>query len=120
MMCAEVAAPRISDAAFFLDCADIEDLIGVEQRAGAAASLLASQRSRRGRPRLCQIAVIGEDFKIGDRGDRIARRNTQGFDIGGVARSGCLEKFLLLGVTLRVVRSDVRIPNVGNRGDWPL
>src|SRR5882724_3593821 len=102
------------DAAFFLDGADVEDLVGMRRLDEAAHDFEHHSAAHTVIPSFREIAVVGEHGEIRDGCDGIARGNAQGLNFSGGARASVQEKLLLLRMALRIVRGDVRVPNVSD------
>ena len=71
-------------------------------------------------PSLCEVAIVGQDCKVGDGRDGITGRNTESCNVSGVRRPGIEKEFLPLHMARRVMWRDVRVPNVGDGGDRPF
>ncbi len=68
-------------------------------------------------PSFGYVAIVGENGEVGNGSNRIAGRDAESSDVGGGAGTGVEEEVLLLGMTLRIVRSDVCVPDVGDGKD---
>jgi len=71
-------------------------------------------------PSLGKVAMVGQDGEVGDGRDGIAGRNAQSSNVCGIARTGIEKKLLPLSLALRVMRRDVRVPDVGDGGHRSL